>query len=351
MYTYIAVLIFSLFFGIIIHFSNFNKKNQIYLFFMFVFLLLFSAFRKYNIGTDTLSYIKLFIDINTSFRNLHIFGFNIEPLFILLNKITYFINKSPQSILFSTSFIINLLVIMRIFKSSKYPWLSIYLYISMYIYYQSFNGIRQYIAISIIFYISKYIEENKPIKFLLGIILAMGFHTTAIIFLPCYIFNKINISIKKIILFLIATFLLLYNIDELLKLFTDLVPKYKVYYDSFFLETGGIRDLVVSTFIILFGISIDFFNKSNKQINTLTIYMLVYFAFSVMALRGSVNLISRLGWYFSIFVILYVPEVIDTIKNDKIRLVSIYSVISICFFYHLYLLLNNFHRIVPYELF
>lgn len=203
MIIYIISLILSLILAIIIYKNDFFKKDQIYLIMMFFILCFISSFRNYNVGTDTLAYIENFIQLNTTFKSVSIFDLPMEPLFNLLNRVTYTLNDHPQAILFTTSFIINILVALRIYNSSKYPWLSVYLYISLYIFYQSFNGVRQYIAIAIIFYISKYIYERKLIKFILGIIIASGFHISALIFLPCYIFNKVNLNRKNIFLFLL----------------------------------------------------------------------------------------------------------------------------------------------------
>lgn len=159
MSIYILNLIYTLFFGIIIYNSKIKNKNTIYLGTMLLILVVISSFRNYTVGTDTYTYLNYFDVIGIG--NSSIWDYSMEPLFVLLNKIGYFISSNSQIILFLSALIINLLIILRVKDSSPYPWLSIYLFISMYIFYQSFNGMRQYIAIAITFYVSKYINEKS----------------------------------------------------------------------------------------------------------------------------------------------------------------------------------------------
>jgi len=306
MILYLFVLLFSLIYGISDYSKN-GRNSKTYIFIMFMFLFFISALRNNNIGTDTVSYINTFILINSELNFASMFELNMEPLFTLLNRFTYILNNSPQTILFITSFIINLLILTVIHKRSKLPWLSIFLYISLYSYYQSFNGIRQYIAIAIIFYFYRFIEEKKPFKFLVGVMVASGFHLTALLFLPCYILNNKKFNIRVVVLSVVLVSLGFYYFDSILDLIfgnLNVYNKYDIYYNNFYSEPAGIRDIAIAFSVLLFGTFFNDKNSLNKKIGTLTYLIFIYLAISVLALKGSANLVIRVGWHFSIFIIL-----------------------------------------------
>lgn len=65
------------------------------------------------------------------------------------------------------------------------------------------NGIRQAAAMSIVFFFSKYLVEDKKIAFLFGIIIATLFHYSALVFFPVIFFYKKIFKMKTAVILLI----------------------------------------------------------------------------------------------------------------------------------------------------
>lgn len=349
MIVYIINLLFILFFGLVIFNINVKNKNVIFLSIVFIILTLMSGFRHYSIGTDTNGYLLHFNIIN--FNNVSIFQYSMEPLFILLNKIGYLFSSNPQIILILSSIIISFFVAMRINASSAYPWMSVFLYVSMYMYYQSFNGVRQYIAIAIMFYFSKYISENKPINYYFGVVLAIGFHQTAAIFIPFYVVNKLNENKTVRAIFISFLVILVANFNKILNLIFNLFPSYVVYKEALTISSGGIRDIFISIMILAIGYVVSKVYGSSKKIKEYEIYIVIYFLLSVISYGSNANLVQRIAWYFSMFVILYLPELVVRIKSKEIRIFSIIMILMFFTAFHGYLLSTNFHRVTPYQLY
>lgn len=113
-------------------------------------------------------------------------------------------------------------------------------------------------------------------------------------------------------------------------------------------SAGGIRDLFLSVIIVVFAV---FFGKFKFPEHIfLTIIALTYVLFSLLVLVFDANLMGRLGWYFSIFNIIYIPNIIANIEDYKTKIVLKYLIIWFTFFLHLYLISRNYHQIVPYHL-
>ena len=65
--------------------------------------------------------------------------------------------------------------------------------------------IRHGIAIGICLYAVVYAIEDKPLKYFFCCLFASLLHSSAILFIPLYVFRKVNLNIKKIVLLLVGS--------------------------------------------------------------------------------------------------------------------------------------------------
>ena len=132
----------------------------------------------------------------------------------------------------------------------------------------SFNGIRQAIAISIIFLSIKYLIENKISKTIIIILIASLFHYSAIIFLPIYMIgSKIYISKNLLIIFTLI-FLLIPNIFLInyLQNILSFLPKYSYYLNEIVGDRSITLGVVLNAFMMFFPILYhdSLYNNSKK---------------------------------------------------------------------------------------
>lgn len=188
-------------------------KNEKRAFWIIVILLtLLAGFRHETVGIDTPAYVEL----TAKLRNGWLSRLNNidEKGFIFLSFIIVNITKGYTWLLLVYSFIINFFVIKRLFderENISLPW-AMYIFLCQY-YLMTFNTIRQWIALAVIFYFSKYIGKGLRgnIGFIISVAVATLFHKTALLAVALvviyYVFKqskKLTSSLAKIGVVLIA---------------------------------------------------------------------------------------------------------------------------------------------------
>ncbi|MEG1028064.1 MAG: EpsG family protein [Oscillospiraceae bacterium] len=163
------------------------KRKNIFAFLSFLSICITSALR-YNVGVDFHSYYWMYSVIANGDK------IHAEKGYRFLNELLINFTSEPQAIFVVTSIIITGLFFYGCFKYSPKPAMSLFLFITMGYLFSSFNILRQYIAIALIFASLKLIKENKFLPFLLIILVAMTFHKTAIIMIPLFFLTRLRLK-------------------------------------------------------------------------------------------------------------------------------------------------------------
>lgn len=154
-----------------------------------------------NVGRDFASYEYLFgMYVNSAtFNNIRFGGYNIEILIYYLCKVGYFLFHDFHGFLFIVAFLSYGIAL----KSFKRHYSDAFFPIMVYAYFMcllgpSYNIIKQILAVSVVTFGFKYIEERKPINYLLIITIAALCHTSAIFCVVFYFFCSSKQSDNKI---------------------------------------------------------------------------------------------------------------------------------------------------------
>jgi len=176
------------------------KIMAILVYFLFVFQVGF----RWQTGTDWEPYLSHFNEIvHFSDINNTITGFEKGySLFVLLIK------------LLSTNYTVFLVLHALLFYNlifQSFSRLSPYLFIALLVFYANSIGVwganRQLIALGICLYSLRYITERNTLKFFLLIALAFSFHSSSILFIVFYFFNR-DIKQSVLIGILIVSFII-----------------------------------------------------------------------------------------------------------------------------------------------
>lgn len=200
---------------------NSDRNKKTFIFIICIQWILISGLRADSVGADTENYMRFF-DVHSKLSWKEIFTgivsyiksgemgsqwyMDMEPLFILFNKVvsvfttSHVAYKFIVAIAFMSSFGIFL------YKYSKDPCLSFVLYGSLFFNMFSLTGYRQVLSVAIILFAFKYIRERKLLPFLVFLLVAFFFHKTTLVFLLLYILANKKIS-SLYILTTISTFL------------------------------------------------------------------------------------------------------------------------------------------------
>lgn len=353
MSIYILNIIIILFISIIMILKiDKNMKDILVLISGLFPLTITSMIRAYNVGVDTNSYIIHYERIkNIQFKDIS--KYDMEILYVLLNKVITLLGDNKQLIIICTTLIIMALLYKFIKNNSNNVWMSVFLFLCLDFYFVSFNLIRQFIAIMIVANSFKYIKQEKIFKFIFCIFIATLFHSSALVCVPIYFFKDIEINFKNISLFSIISGCLFFMNDLLIKILIKIFPSYYHYLNSSYFNgnTGsGVRGIIVYggilTFVTLILIK---FREKRKDINCM--YYCLFIAFVIAILGKNFLLISRIMYYFAIFVIIIIPNCLCYIKQKKIKIFIHYSIIILGVLSNLYSIITGFHGIVPYSVF
>lgn len=326
-----------------INIKNIKVRNIIIIGFAAIYIIMMQGLRHQSIGTDVHGYINGY---NLS-ANINVFEgeklFNYEPGYILINHILNKLGISEQLFLTIISLIIIAPISTIMIKKSKMPALSILLYMAFGFLTMTFSGLRQSIAMGILFFSYLYIQDKKVIKFLMCILVACTFHKSAIGFIVAYPIYNLNIKVKDYI-FIIPIFLIAFVFRQ--QIFGYIAFLFRG--ESVGLQATGAYGLflfMISTLIL----SYLFYKKDNKDVNAYRNYILV--SIFIQMLASYSNLVGRMGYYYWIFVTLLVPEIL---KNQKVGLDRfLYGTIIITFLvlYYINNLSTGYLNIIPYRFF
>lgn len=143
--------------------------------FIAVLLILIAGFR-YYVGVDYEAYRDMYIGIDgTGYLQI------IEPGWRFLYEFLHSVGGTYNLWFIVISSLTIVPIAYGIKKMSPCVALSWMFFIGSFLYTESFNACRQYVAMGILFGGTPFILEKQPLKFLVVICLAMLFHNTAII--------------------------------------------------------------------------------------------------------------------------------------------------------------------------
>lgn len=337
----------------------FIARNNITLFLWFVILLGLAVFKGVNVGVDYPMYYDFFL--HKTYIGL------IEPGVSFIYDVA-----ERYDNFFIFSFCIYFLILFFIFqgikRNSPNYLISILLFIVMYVYFTSYNQLRQMIAVSIIFCFVNYLLTNKKtdrIKYLFVILIALLFHNSAIFIFLLFLIPKKKFSPKIVIPLFIIT-IVLYFIPEFKNQVGNLIitvsgfyaDKYAHNLNYFFSinkEKGLLQLAPVIIQMIIVVVSL-YFPKKNIKLNVN--YKLYNFSTNIVIINlclyslAGIEAIDRLQVYFSCFNIYYYSILIHLLLNCKKKFDGQLFIISIFVFwitYYLLRLIINVHGVVPYS--
>lgn len=312
-----------------------RKKQNVYFYISFCILFVLSAFRGINVGTDTIHYKEMYKIIARGAKTF------IEPSWLYLNQIVADSFGDFRYILIISALLVLGPVFYVVKKISYNPLLSIFIYFTLYIYLQSFNIMRQLIAVSIVFVgIFFIVKKWKPWLYIIFVLLATSFHVSALLALPLVLVKKIpnkkNVYISATILAMIIG---LFFISPISSKFSDLLG-----YQNY-LHSHGMGNLVGNAlFLIILNSFFLFVLFTCKSRNILFKLFFIYVIGTNLTQR--VYLGSRLIFYFTIFQIIFLPFYL---YNNKLKDPTLPIVIVIVYCYILFYRSIGAGEIIPYS--
>lgn len=351
MFAYFTMIAFVLFILIFEKFAyRANERTNVIVFrnigfWVIVILITFLSALRYNTGADNLGYLMDFTNISTKKISTTIRNYEIGYFF--LNYLLAIFFKEPQVIIITTSVIITILLSLEIKRSSCMPILSLFCYITFYYYFISFNIIRQFIAVSIVFFANRFLLSDKKhhfMKFAIMCYIASLFHYSALVSIITMFFirKKQTTVIKTIIILMIIVFYIFSS--KFSVLIAGIIPRYSEY--SYYGRSGGSDSSIIILSIIL--VVTWFFEKYSLTGKNFYFYQNCVVVGLILNILAKDNIIfSRVAYFYTINLIILIPLLVKhNFLKEKV-IIKIF-VIIVGILYCLWNLSNNNAGVVPY---
>ena len=192
-----------------------------------------------------------------------------------------------------------------IYKYSVNPLQSILMFLGLMIYPLHFNTLKQSMAMGILLLAFDAVMERKPIRFVLLVLAAALFHFPAIVFLPAYLFARMRLGRRYLVMLgvlLVGVYLFR---DQLLELMLST-------YDTTIYETDMrflANKVLIMLAITVMGVILREPRKGDDLYSALMSFMGV--AIVLQTFAGYNNTFERLSNYYFQLTVLFLPLIFE----------------------------------------
>ncbi len=294
-----------------------KSQGQRYLLYFICGLAMFlvMGLRTPDLGSvDSLNYYSNYLDatvassFSTFFRPDH---FEIGYQFCVYIMARFL--DEPQWIFVFSSALYIISTIYFIEHNSDDPPLSLTAYISLGLMTFQMQGMRQAIAMSICLFAYEQAKRKHLVKFLLLVGIAALFHQTAIVFLPVYIFCRIKVSQRNLVLTVLAAGIILLLSEQLIDLANTIFDRD---YTST-VESGGFIATAIY-FIILFVCYLHYRKNAEAERSSLIFVLMIATGCYVMRYIGA-QAAERISFYFAFSQIALLPNALKLMIREHRR--------------------------------
>lgn len=368
MFWYIVICILMLYpFSIVRAGAISGKKTQAVALAAACFILwFFMAMRSTAVGVDTKYYTHIFTQFSripfgkvftaeTYATDSETWSLDFEYGYRLYNKLLSFLSDGPQMITICNSLLIIGLLYVLICKESKNYMLSIWLYLTLGIYQTEMNVARNAIAILIVYLAFRFLEQKRPVPYVLLCLLAASFHKAAYLFLPLYwLVHHISWKPNRIVGSILLAAVIGLGFPLVMPVLKAVLPAGLTRY--FTSSHSKMESVIVGVFyLMLFLLVYILMNKRERRMMFerchlgVTMFVLNLCCF---ALSFGIGYAARIAALFGPYIILFLPQMLDVMESrSKKKMIGLLLVLICGCQYILRLCVNNIGGTMPYTFF
>ncbi len=315
-------------------------------FYIILFVLFWlTAGLRFETGMDYFSYQTTYeqtFTLSQAAKYGRMGDFNMEPGYVFLSSIFKSMGAEINMMFLFISLITSLLLFTSFHRYiNKYKFFALLVYFSFVYFILDMSGVRQAIAVNIFLYSIRFIYEKKLFKFLILIIAACFFHSSAMIGIIAYwIFNKkissafiITSTLFGLIIIALKIPLMHLAVEDILSLFMpDVIINKLVYYSDVDI-VWALNIKVILNIIVLFVLLYNRENLSAKfPYFNIIINSLFCYVFFREILWESADINSRINFYFIFGLVMGIPLLLDLV-NKKDNILGVFVFITFLCFY------------------
>lgn len=290
-----------------------NVFSRLYLVGIFVLLFLCSVLR-FDIGNDYRQYTQTAHEAFVDGYVVTEIGFNwlVKVLYTLAGGEYY-------ELVFAVFAFVTLYIFLKAFYEQSEDFaMTYFLFMSLGLYFQTYNTVRYYLALAIALYAVRYVVNKDFIKFVFWILLAALFHKSVLLVIPVYWMASYAWKKWMILTGLVLSAACLLGKGIILKIALMLYPSYE---NTIYLE-GGTSPISILRGVLVLVLYLWYRKRYPQepedrellcyaQLNLLSVVTCVFFFF--------LPVITRIAYYFSVVQLLMIPRIICGIEEEKMR--------------------------------
>ena len=318
---------------------------------IFVVLTLLAALRL-EVGNDYGTYV---VTCHEIFQRGYVVT---EPGFNFVVRVLYTLSgKEDYLLMFGVFAAAIVAVFLKVLKeqTESFSW-AFFMFMTMGLYYRSFNTVRYYFALALATFAIRYlldIDRENIFRFLLVILFASLFHKSVLIVIPMYFIARIPWKKWALIPLVVfgAAAALLHN--QIMEIALKLYPSYNntVYIEETHTIIENAAPIMGCLFMIVIGI-ICYKDAVKDRVDNR-----MYFNMNIMAVVLYLScfwlpLVTRFAYYLTTVQILFIPNIICSIRDDRKKKAVSIAVVAFCVLYFMYFLRqadNPGFRVLPYK--
>ena len=351
MLVYVTTIILSVFFSYTFSHSVFKGKEiprWIAVVITALPAILVTGLR-YQVGSDYSMYRVAFLNPD---------NVNVKHNFEILNRLFFkaiaYFGGSFYVAIFVSSVIFFVFTYVEIFYDSPMPWLSTFMLFGMLFFFIYMNAERQMVAISILMFSLRFLQEKRYFLFVICLAIAACIHRSSILFILILFLFQVDINFKLIfwltpVIFIASAFSgrVINSIAGLLKY--DIYLKTSGLFINFRFVVGIIYQFIITIlacYVYNMGDSEEEQNKFRLFFNIQVLTLWTY-AFSGFI---SGNEMARLRYIFAMPGIIFVPMIFKRLPGKIIKILA-YSMVIVYGLLNIYYLIyiNNEQQTLPYQ--
>lgn len=321
-------------------------QNRLYLTGIFGILFLCSALR-FDIGNDYRQYTQ-------TAHEAFVGGYVVtEAGFNWLVRILYILSGGEYyELVFAVFAFVTLYIFLKAFYEQSVDFsFTYFLFMTLGLYFQTYNTVRYYLALAIALYAMRYVLNRDLIKFVFWILLAALFHKSVLLTVPVYWMASYAWKKWMIIAGLVFSAGCFLAKGLILEIALLLYPSYE---NTVYLE-GGTSPISILRGVLVIAFYLWYCRQYPKekedrellfyaQLNLLSVVVCVFFSF--------LPVVTRIAYYFSITQLLMIPKMICGIEEKKLKKKLTWMIMIVCVIYFLVFLFEADKpgvRLLPYR--
>lgn len=367
MQVYYFLLVWTIGFGIMLNMASqysYNngivterKYNIFILIVAFLPLIIFAGARGNGVA-DTATYIGMFKSypstLNELFSSDILNDSRMKGFIVFSTFIKQYISTDYNTWLFLITIPTCVGIMMTLKKYSTNIAASIFLFMASCQFIWLFNGMRQYFVVAILFACTPMILNKQPIPYFIIVLILSTIHTSAIIMIPMYFIVSGEPWNKKTMIIVVICIFAVIFADSFLDIFnnameeTDFATGLNANKDT---DNGtSLIRIVVESIptVIAFlwrGKLKDKYTPIMKISVNMSIISTCIYIISKIVKSGI--MVGRLPIYLSIYNLILLPWLIDTLFEGKTRIL-VYYIMIICYLVFFYFQMEITWRGFPY---